>query len=215
MKSLPNVLVVDNEENSLLLLQEILMGSEANIIIAMSGSEALKKIRGIDVALAILDVRMPEMNGFELALNINEERLEKVPIIFVTANYLNYSDVSKGYDSGAVDFIIRPIKNNILQSKVKIFIDLFNQKQIIKSNAKQLKATAAELAAINDSLQDSEARMKDIIFSMSDWVWEVDENGNYTYISNNTSAHMGYTQDEIIGKSFFDFLAPSSRSMGG
>ena len=111
MKSLPNILIVDDDNDNLFLLQSILSSPEVNLIEALSGSDALKKIHGIELALAILDIKMPEMNGYELALKINTDRLEeKVPIIFLTASYYNDLDISKGYDSGAVDYIIKPKK---------------------------------------------------------------------------------------------------------
>ncbi len=75
---------------------------------------------------------MPKMNGYELALKMNEERSGvKVPIIFITASYVNEMQVFKGYDSGAVDYLFKPVDNQILLCKVNVFLDLFNQKQTI------------------------------------------------------------------------------------
>jgi CheY-like chemotaxis protein len=107
MKELPNLLVVDDIIENILLIEAISKKVEINLIKALSGVEALEKIKGIELALAIIDVRMPEMSGYELARIMNDERpTNKVPIIFLTAN--NERDVLEGYDSGAVDYIFKP-----------------------------------------------------------------------------------------------------------
>ena len=135
MKYLPNILIVDDSKVNLVILENVINNFEVNIIQALSGAEALEKIQGIEIALAIIDICMPKMDGYELALNINKDRPDaKVPIIFVTAGQMEEADVIKGYESGAVDYIFKPISSRILQSKINVFLDLFNQRQaIIKS----------------------------------------------------------------------------------
>ena len=135
MKYLPNILIVDDSKVNLVILENVINNFEVNIIQALSGAEALEKIQGIELALAIIDICMPKMDGYELALNINKDRPEaKVPIIFVTAGQMEEADVIKGYESGAVDYIFKPISSRVLQSKIHVFLDLFNQRQsIIKS----------------------------------------------------------------------------------
>ncbi len=153
MNQLPNLLIVDDIKANLLLLRSVTKKLELNLIEASSGSEALEKANGIELALAIIDVRMPEMDGYELAKKLNEGRHEdKVPVIFLTANYLNEVEVFKGYDSGAVDYIIKPVNSRVLLSKINIFLDLFNQKQTIKWNAAQLKKSSEELKNSLDQL---------------------------------------------------------------
>lgn len=216
MRSLPNILVVDDQEVNLVLLQKIVTNFNVNLIQAMSGPEALEKIKGLDLALAIIDMRMPGMNGFNLAIKLNEYRIEeKVPVIIITASGLNEKEISEGYASGAVDYIIKPISTTIVRSKILVFLDLFRQKQIIKEKAEQLRQTADKLAKVNEAYIISESRLNDVIFSMADWVWEVDINGKYTYSSQNSNVHLGYSQEEIIGKTPFDFMAPEERKRIG
>lgn len=144
MNQLPNLLIVDDTEENLLLLEAVTKKIEANLIKATSGMEALDKTQGIELALAIIDVRMPVMNGFELARKLNEFRSDsKVPIIFLTANY--DLDSIEGYESGAVDYLYKPLHGRILQSKIKVFLDLYNQKQKIISNTELLKKSSEEL----------------------------------------------------------------------
>jgi signal transduction histidine kinase len=153
MNQLPNLLIVDDIKANLLLLRSVTKKLELNLIEASSGSEALEKTQGMELALAIIDVRMPEMDGYELAMKLNGGRQEdKVPVIFLTANYFNEIEVFKGYDSGAVDYIIKPVNHRILLGKIEIFLDLFNQKQTIKENAAQLKKSSEELKNSLDQL---------------------------------------------------------------
>ncbi len=146
MNHCPNLLIVDDIEANLLLLRALTHKINVNIIEALSGAEALEKARGLELALAIIDVQMPEMSGYELAVKLNEDRLDdKVPVIFLTANYFDETEVFKGYNSGAVDYIIKPVNSQILTSKISVFLDLFNQKQTIKLNAAELKKSSEEL----------------------------------------------------------------------
>jgi two-component system, NarL family, sensor histidine kinase UhpB len=147
MNYLPNLLIVDDTRENLAFLEVVIRKIKVNLIQALSGPEALEKTRGIELALAIIDVRMPEMNGYELALKMNEERSgDKVPVIFLTANNSNEMDVVKGYSTGAADYLFKPVHNHILLSKINVFIDLFNQKQTIIRDAALLKESEANLA---------------------------------------------------------------------
>jgi PAS domain S-box-containing protein len=159
MKHLPNLLIVDDTRENLFLLEVATREIKVNLIKALSGSEALQKTRGIKLALAIIDIRMPGMNGYELALKMNEERSDdKVPIIFLTANPINEIEVFKGYDTGAVDYISKPVHYHILTSKINVFLDLFNQKQTIIRDAALLKESADELTMANTALKKSEEK---------------------------------------------------------
>ncbi len=209
MKSLPNLLIVDDLEENLYLLEAILEKLKINLITALSGEEALKKTKGLELALAIIDVRMPIMDGFELAVKLNVRNPEeKIPVIFLTANYFNEIEEVEGYSSGAVDYMSKPVNNHILLCKINVFLDLYNQKQTIITNSARLKATAEELSRSNAALKKSERRLRDIMFSMADWVWEVDENGVYTYSSKRGSELLGVSHEDIIGKTPFDFMSP-------
>lgn len=157
MKKLPNILIVDDNQINLAYIEAVTRKIDVNLIQALSGYEALEKTRGVELALAILDVMMPEMNGYELALKLNEDRSDdKVPVIFLTANHVNEVEEFKGYSSGAVDYIFKPVNNQILQSKVNVFLNLFEQKQTIVDYAKQLKTSADELIKTNVALKKRE-----------------------------------------------------------
>jgi two-component system sensor histidine kinase/response regulator len=123
-------LLVDDLEENLLALAALLQRQDVQILTARSGREALELLLVHDVALALLDVQMPEMDGFELAeLMRGSERTRQIPIIFVTAGAHEQHRVFQGYESGAVDFLFKPIEPHILQSKAEVFFQLHRHKQ--------------------------------------------------------------------------------------
>ncbi|MEI7828705.1 MAG: PAS domain S-box protein [Prolixibacteraceae bacterium] len=208
MTNIANLLIVDDSPANLVYLEAVIRDPGINLIQALSGYEALEKTAGVDLALAIIDVRMPEMDGIELATKINKQSKHKVPVIFLTASYLIEEEILSGYNSGAVDFISKPISKHVLNCKINVFLDLFIQKQIVIRDAEKLKETTYELLKTNLALQKSERRLYDITFSMAEWVWEVNKEGVYTHSSTRGADLLGVTMNEIIGKRPFDFMAP-------
>jgi two-component system sensor histidine kinase/response regulator len=125
-------LLVDDLEDNLLALSALLERDDVELLTARSGSEALELLLEHDFALAFLDVQMPDMDGFELAELIRgSDRTRHVPLIFVTAGARERQRVFKGYESGAVDFIYKPIEAHILQNKADVFFQLYRQRQQI------------------------------------------------------------------------------------
>jgi len=145
MKVLPNILIVDDIPSNLTYLKIIMKGIEANLIEAESGNDALANIKGKELALAILDVQMPGMNGYELAAEINRSHPSQVPIIFLTAAFPDNTQIEAGYKSGAVDYIIKPLNRKILISKIHIFLQLFSQKQEIIESREELLRSELEI----------------------------------------------------------------------
>lgn len=150
-----NILIVDDRKDNLLVLESILEPLSVNIVKAFSGNEALGLLFDYDFAVALIDVQMPEMDGFEMAeIMRSSERTCNIPIIFVTAISKEQKHVFKGYDSGAVDYLFKPIKEPmVLKSKVKIFIELYNQKQKIIEQALMLEKKVQELEVTKQELQ--------------------------------------------------------------
>jgi signal transduction histidine kinase len=123
-------LLVDDLEENLVALSALLARDDVELLTARSGAEALELLLAHDVALALLDVQMPDMDGFELAeLMRGKERTRHVPIIFVTAGARDQIRVFKGYDLGAVDFLYKPIEPHILANKADVFFQLGRHKQ--------------------------------------------------------------------------------------
>jgi len=215
LESLPNVLIVDDSKINLVLLESIIKKIKVNLIQAVSGYEALEKTRGIELALAIIDVRMPGMNGYQLASKINEENPgAKVPIIFITASNFSEIEISKGYSSGAVDYIFKPVNNHILFSKINIFLDLFRQKQVIIRDVALLKQAAEKLTKINSTLRQSEKKFRSYVDNAPDGIFVTDETGRYIEVNKAACRITGYSKGELIKMSITDILSEESLENG-
>lgn len=141
----PKVLIVDDTPENLVALEVVLEDSDCEVICSGSGNDALGKLLKSDFALVLLDVQMPIMDGFEVAeLMRANKRTAHVPIIFVTANSRNDRNVKRGYLSGAVDYLFKPIDPVMLCSKVEFFLQLDRQKRRLE--AKLARARASEKA---------------------------------------------------------------------
>lgn len=150
------VLLVDDLEENLLSLEALLKRDDLMLLKARSGDEALELLLAHDVALALVDVQMPGLSGYELAeLMRGNERTRRVPIIFVTAGTADGARRFRGYEAGAVDFIQKPIEPDILRSKVDVFFELYLQRHLLAAHRDELAAHAAAL--------EEAARSKDIL----------------------------------------------------
>jgi len=148
-KNYIDILIVDDRPENLLVLESILYNMECNIIKATSGNEALSLMFDYNFALVLLDVQMPEMDGFEIAeLLRSNSRTRFTPIIFVTAISKEKKCIFKGYEVGAVDYLFKPIEPVVLQSKVKFFIELYNQNKIIEQQKTLLEIKIKELSEL-------------------------------------------------------------------
>jgi signal transduction histidine kinase len=139
-----DVLLVDDLQENLVALEALIRQPGRRVFQARSGEEALSLMLEHTFALAILDVQMPEMNGFELAeLMRGAERTRSIPIVFVTAagHELNYA--FRGYESGAVDFLYKPLDPHAVRSKVSVFVDLFRQRQELQLAREELERAVA------------------------------------------------------------------------
>ncbi len=150
-----NFLLVDDLEENLLALEALLEREGLTCLKAHSGEQALELLLTHDVALALLDVQMPGMDGFELAEFMRgNERARHIPIIFVTAGAADKRRRFRGYEAGAVDFIQKPIEADILRSKAAVFFDLYRQRQEIERQRDELE-TAAQALRQADRHKDS------------------------------------------------------------
>lgn len=158
------ILLVDDNSENLLALEAILENPDLELVKATSGQEGLALVLDHDFALIILDVQMPEMDGFETAeLMRGIEKTKHIPIIFVTAINMEQKYIFKGYESGAVDYLFKPLEPEILKSKVKIFINLYRQNKIIKQQADELKNKVQALDVALSNLQKKEDQQKKLI----------------------------------------------------
>jgi signal transduction histidine kinase len=149
-------LLVDDLEDNLLVLEALLERPELELLKARSGREALELLLLHEVALALIDVQMPEMDGFELAeLMRGMERTRHVPIIFVTAGLREPHRVFQGYDAGAVDFLFKPVDARILQHKARTFFELDRQRQELSAQLERLRQSEEHKERLMSELEDT------------------------------------------------------------
>jgi PAS domain S-box-containing protein len=148
------VLIVDDRPENLISLEALLDDMGLDLVQARSGNEALRQTLYHDFALVLLDVQMPEMDGFETAeLMRKNPKTRQLPIIFVTAGMNEDYHLFKGYEAGAVDYLMKPIEPVILRSKVKIFCELFRQRR-------ELESVQAKLETLNVELQNHQVGLE-------------------------------------------------------
>ena len=149
-----DVLLVDDEPKNLMALQELLQPLGQNLIAARSGLEALRLVLQHNFAVIVLDVRMPEMDGFETARLIRErERSRHIPIIFLTGVSREVESAFRGYEVGAVDYLMKPIVPEVLRSKVSVFVELHRKNAALSSEI-------AERKMAEERLRESEIKLR-------------------------------------------------------
>ena len=195
MEEKQKILIVDDRKENLVALKHVLGGIGAEIIEATSGNEALATTLEHSFALAILDVQMPGMDGYELAeLLRGDPKTTNLPIIFMTAAYGDDIDIFKGYESGAVDYIVKPYNPGVLRSKVNIFMEL--------------ERTHAELSKKVDALTASEERYRSLVTTIPDIVYRIDTEGRFMYL-NDAIHSLGYKKEELLGSHFSKIVFPA------
>lgn len=163
-----NVLIVDDRPENLLTLEGILENENLNIIKASSGNEALAIMLEHNISLVLMDVQMPGMDGFEVAeIMRSNDRTKFIPIIFITAISKQRQHIFKGYESGAVDYLYKPLDLEILQSKIKAFIDFFQHKNALEETTRKLSKSIAELNEAKQIAEDATTAKSAFLATMS------------------------------------------------
>ncbi len=148
-----NILLVDDEPRNLTVLETILDDPGYQLVRAESGDQALLALIAAEFALILLDIHMPGMSGFELAQMIKQRpKTASIPIIFLTAHYNEDRHVLEGYQSGAVDYLLKPINATIVRSKVAIFAELYRKSREIQSTISALSTEVAERRRVQDEM---------------------------------------------------------------
>ena len=179
MSQQAGILLVDDREDSLLALEAILAPLGHRLVKASSGADALREILLHDFACVLLDVEMPEMDGYETARVIKQRRRSQhVPIVFVTALPEDDERVFEGYSVGAVDYIFKPVDPDILRSKVGVFVELWQKTGQLRTQEQRLHEQ--ELRELERA---SETRYEQLADAMPQIVWRADVDGNATYFN--------------------------------
>ena len=155
------LLIVDDLPENLLALDALIRGPGRTVIQSGSADEALALMLDHEFAMAILDVQMPVMNGFELAeMMRSTERTRHIPIIFVSAAGREMNYAFKGYESGAVDFLQKPLDAYVVTSKVNVFVDLYRHRKALKREMEALAASHREQEALVEKLQTTQGELQ-------------------------------------------------------
>jgi len=166
MNSVPeqaSVLAVDDDTRNLTALQGLLSAMPLRVVTAKSGEEALRCILKEDFAVILLDARMPGMDGFEVARLIRErERSSLTPIIFLTGAYEDTPSMTRGYEAGAVDYIVKPLRPEVLKSKISVFVDLYRKNAALVQEIKERTAAEMHLKASEESLRALASRLQSV-----------------------------------------------------
>jgi diguanylate cyclase (GGDEF)-like protein/PAS domain S-box-containing protein len=198
MSEIVDVLVVDDEQINLRLIKGILKGYDLNLVMAESASQALERLEDHDYAVALLDVMMPGMNGFELAEELrSSEATKHIPIIFITAISKEQRHIFRGYELGAVDYLIKPVEPEVLRGKTNIFADLHRKKRSLEETTRRLEATVAELEASQVALKESEQRYRMVADYNYDWEIWFAQDGGIHYMSPSCERISGYTPEQF------------------
>lgn len=187
----PKILVVDDRPSNLVAIQKILKNVNAQIITAESGNDALKLMLEHEFTLALLDVQMPEMDGYELAeLMRCDQDTAEIPIIFVSAIYTDKLNIFKGYEKGAFSFITKPFEPHELLTKIHFFIEKYHTEK---------------------AFDDSQKKYMDLYNNSPDMLISVDMATNTIIECNKTlEIHTGFSRSQLIGSSVFDIYSKDS-----
>jgi two-component system, cell cycle response regulator len=152
-----NILIVDDRKENLIAMEALLENPELTIIKAESGNQALGLLLEFNFALVLLDVQMPEMDGFEVAeLMRVKEKTRNIPIIFVTAINKEEKYVFKGYETGGVDYLFKPINPHVLKSKVNVFLELYRKRLELERLVNEKNEYILELHQLNKRIQEQQ-----------------------------------------------------------
>jgi two-component system, sensor histidine kinase and response regulator len=163
-----NILMVVDSPDKLLAMESILLSLGQNLVKVNSGMEALRVLLKQEFAVILLDVNMPQMDGFETATMIRQRQsLEHIPILFVTALSTTDSDIFKGYSFGAVDYVLTPILPEILRTKVGVFVDLWKQRQALKAQAEALKQLNLDLTRRAEQLVEINKELESFCYTIA------------------------------------------------
>jgi PAS domain S-box-containing protein len=218
-----NILMVDDQPAKLLSYEVMLGELGENLIQATSGKEALEHLLKTDVAVVLMDVSMPELDGFELATMIRQHpRFQKTAIIFISAVHLTDLDRLKGYKHGAVDYISVPVIPELLRAKVSIFAELHRKTRQLETLNQELERRVAErteeleskaqaLLLLNRELANKHQELDAIVRTAPDIIFSKQQDGARDYISDRFYEFTGADPDTAIGLGWWDYVHPDDR----
>lgn len=192
-----NILMVDDQPAKLLSYEAILGPLNENLLKANSGWEALEHLLKTDIAVILMDVSMPDIDGFQLAEMIREHpRFRKTAIIFISGVHLTDTDRLKGYERGAVDYISVPVIPDLLRAKVSVFAELHRKTRQLEQLNRELEQRVVERTA---ELIESEGQFRSLANSIPQLAWMADSSGSIFWYNQRWYEYTGTTLDQVRG----------------
>ena len=206
----PSILLVDDNEENLLALEVVLKDFAAGLVKARSGREALKELLVRDFAVVLLDVRMPELDGFETARLVRQrDRSKDTPIIFMTAVYKGELQVHKGYSLGAVDYIVKPFDPDILRAKVGVFVELYRKREEVKSQEALLRRIQGE--EHRRELAELQEQRNRFFYLSLNMLCILRFDGTLKEVNTAWETATGHPKRSLLSKPFIEFIHPDDR----
>ncbi|MBX2996811.1 MAG: response regulator [Bdellovibrionaceae bacterium] len=206
-----NILLVDDRPEGIVTLEAVLTNPEYNLVKANSGKEALAKVLAHDFAVILMDVQMPEMDGFETVSLIKQrERSRNIPIIFLTALTTGDHNISRGYSVGAVDYVFKPFDAYILKSKVAVFVDLFKKNLLLKEQAEALQEAERRerLRTLNELELEGRRRYQNLADAIPQIVFRAGRDGAMEYFNQFWHLYTAKTLKESAGNGWESVVHP-------
>lgn len=210
-----NILMVDDQPGKLLSYEAILQPLGEKLLKANSGREALESLLKNDIAVVLMDVSMPDIDGFQLADMIREHpRFQRTAIIFISAVHLTDVDRLKGYERGAVDYISVPVIPELLRAKVSVFAELYRKSQQLERLNRELEQRVLERT---EELRESEAQFRSLANSIPQLAWMADGKGFVFWYNQRWYDFTGTTLEQMKERGWENLLAPDhiDRVIGG
>ncbi|OAB47408.1 response regulator [Paenibacillus antarcticus] len=196
-----NILLVDDHPENLLAIEAVLEGEPYQLIRAYSGLDALRCLLKDEIAVILLDVQMPGMDGFETARHIKSyDNSKSIPIIFITATSKETRHFSAGYSVGAIDYMVKPFVPYVLKSKIQGFVHLYDAQKTLKQKTKQLEQTNLDLVKITEQLTRAEAQTRVVMETSIDTMLIFTPKGVILQTNPAVEEMFGYGRDELLGQ---------------
>ena len=218
-----NILMVDDQPAKLLSYEVMLAELGENLIKATSAKQALEILLKTDVAVVLMDVSMPDLDGFELATMIRQHpRFQRTAIIFISAVHLTDLDRLKGYEHGAVDYISVPVVQELLRAKVRVFSELHRKtrqlealnrdlERRVSERTEELETKARAQMMLNDELARKNLELDAIVHTAPDIIFSRQPDGTRDYLSDRFYEYTGAAPGSAVGFGWWDYLHPDDR----
>ncbi len=210
-----DILITDDRSDSLIALEALLNLPHYNLVQASSGRQAIERLKHFDFAVILMDVQMPEMDGFQTVAKIKEmAEFKHIPVIFITAIDKDERYVYKGYESGAVDYVFKPFDPQILKSKVSVFVELHQKNRILLEQSLRLQEHERNRRMQELAQQDLEnlMRYRSLANAIPHIVWRADSASRVDYLNQEWVDYTGRKSSESLGSRWLSSFHPDDIS---